>query len=197
MISLLPIANVEAQTIGKVLGQGFADDPVNGWVFGDNNEKAIAAFYSRMAKSKYQSEGFGHLDEQNRGASLWLPPSANKEISPLASLVLGLSIVKTAGFTSLQNGIRYDLGMEKHIPKDPYYYLFAIATTPAGRGKGVGGQLMEAGLETVDAAKQAAFLESSKEVNVSFYRRFGFEVIEKVSPASGCPPLWLMWREPC
>ena len=37
--------------------------------------------------------------------------------------------------------------------------------------------------------------KSSKQVNVPFYRRFGFEVIEKTQPPKGCPPLWAMWRE--
>ena len=53
---------------------------------------------------------------------------------------------------------------------------------------------MAAGLKRVDAAGMPAYLESSKKANVPFYQRFGFEVIEKIVPAKGCPPLWLMWR---
>ena len=41
----------------------------------------------------------------------------------------------------------------------------------------------------------AAYLESSKASNVSFYAGHGFTVIGKVELPSG-PPLWFMWREP-
>jgi hypothetical protein len=55
---------------------------------------------------------------------------------------------------------------------------------------------MEQGLESVDLAGMPTYLESSKEQNVPFYRRYGFEVIDRFVPTKGCPPLWLMWREP-
>jgi hypothetical protein len=59
-----------------------------------------------------------------------------------------------------------------------------------------GGKLMAAGLQRADAEHMPVYLESSKESNVPFYRRFGFELIEKVTPAKGCPSMWPMWREP-
>jgi len=51
-------------------------------------------------------------------------------------------------------------------------------------------------LDICDREGLAAYLESSKESNVAFYRRRGFEVTGEVSVPDSSVRLWLMWREP-
>ena len=41
-----------------------------------------------------------------------------------------------------------------------------------------------------------AYLESSKEENLPFYNRFGFQVTEELTLGAGAPPMWAMWRDP-
>ena len=81
-----------------------------------------------------------------------------------------------------------------HKPKEPHYYLYAIGTTVAGRFKGMVSKLFEAGLEKADQDGMPAYVESSKEENVSSYQRYVFEVVGLCTPVEGCPPEWLMWR---
>jgi len=51
-------------------------------------------------------------------------------------------------------------------------------------------------LEHCDADGLPCYLESSKQRNVPFYRRHGFEVVEEVHLPGDGPPIWTMWREP-
>ena len=187
------LKETNAAVVGDILGQSFADDPVNDWIF--TNVKGKATYFAQVAKKKYQPEGFGHVDTEQRGASMWLPPGVSKEIPVLKSLDIAAGMVRNGGLKSLLRGIKFDVGMESRKLTVPYFYLFAIGTTPEARGHGVGGKMMEAGLKVVDSQAMPAYLESSKPSNITFYRRYGFEVIEEFSPAAGCPPLWLMWRE--
>jgi ribosomal protein S18 acetylase RimI-like enzyme len=183
----------EHDLIGDIIADSFADDPVNQWVFG--GQEAMLPFYTRVAKKLYLPQGYGHVMEDGAGGALWLPPGIKKDISLLNSLDIAASIIRHAGFGSLLRGLATDSALAKHKPVEPHYYLFAIGARSGKQGKGIGGKLMQTGLERVDSDGMPAYLESSKEANVPFYRRFGFEVIEEIVPAKGCPPLWLMWRE--
>ena len=51
-------------------------------------------------------------------------------------------------------------------------------------------------LERCDTEGIPAYLESSKESNIAYYRRFGFEVTGEIVIAPGGPTVWPMWREP-
>jgi ribosomal protein S18 acetylase RimI-like enzyme len=190
---LIDLVDTNAEIVGDILGRSFADDPVNDWIFA--NVQGKTAYFGKVAKKKYMPQGFGHVDSQHRGASMWLPPGVSKDIPILNSLDIAAAMIKSGGIASLVRGMKFDAGMAKRKRNEPFYYLFSIGTTPEGRGKGVGGRLMDAGLTVVDEKRMPAYLESSKESNVTFYRQYGFEIVEEYSPVRGCPPLWLMWRK--
>ena len=60
----------------------------------------------------------------------------------------------------------------------------------------MGAALLQPALALADEDGMPAYLESSKERNVPFYARFGFEVVEELHSEVGSPPMWRMWREP-
>jgi ribosomal protein S18 acetylase RimI-like enzyme len=196
---LRDITDVPAETIGKILGNGFVGDPVTEWILGENNEQGLAAFFSTYARVKYIPEGFGHVDPENRGATLWLQPSATRSLSLLSIIAVGYSMFSKgllAGFISIYKAYIYECGMVKQKPQQPHYYLFSIATIEKARGQKVGRKLMEAGLAEVDKNDMPAYLECGKEKNVAFYKKFGFEVQgEKYRPSPSCPYSWLMLRK--
>ena len=51
-------------------------------------------------------------------------------------------------------------------------------------------------LEQADRDGLPVYLETTKEANLVYYRRFGFEVVEELTVARGAPPVWTMLRPP-
>ena len=91
-------------------------------------------------------------------------------------------------------GLRYTLAMEKARPRHEHWYLCLLAADPMAWRRGIGTALLEPGLETVDADGLPAYLETQKEDNLAYYRRFGFEETARLTPSPGGPALFTMTR---
>lgn len=135
-----------------------------------------------------------YVTEDLSGAALWGPP--DRERHAVAELV---QLLPTAPFLASPHtlgALRLMFKVESLHPTERHWYLFTLGTAPERQGKGVGSALLETVLAHIDDEGDPAFLESSKERNVSLYARFGFEVIHQVPSKRGSPPIWRMWREP-
>ena len=86
--------------------------------------------------------------------------------------------------------------MKQHHPEEPHWYLGVIGSDPTVRGAGFGQALMRSRLDRCDAEGAPAYLESTKESNLAYYMRFGFEVTGELHIPGGGPPMWPMWRQP-
>jgi ribosomal protein S18 acetylase RimI-like enzyme len=94
----------------------------------------------------------------------------------------------------MPDGMRYMRAIEKVHPQGPLWYLAVLAADPEFQRSGVGAALVEPILERCDTEGIDAYLETQKEDNLAYYRRFGFEVVDRLRPVSDGPPLWTMRR---
>jgi len=65
----------------------------------------------------------------------------------------------------------------KHDPGERHWHLGPVAVDTHLQGRGIGSKLMLAFCAKMDAAREVAYLETDKQINVRFYERFGFEVV--------------------
>ncbi|MCL6284695.1 GNAT family N-acetyltransferase [Ruegeria sp. 2012CJ41-6] len=182
----------EHEIIGKITGAAFADDPVYDFLMG--SQAAIIAYTTFMAKKLYLERGFGHIAEDNSAGSLWLPAGVSGHLSFLQTLPITPALIRHCGLRRVLRALPAGDEFDRHKPKHPFFYLFVIGVLTEGRGKGLGGKLMEAGLEMADQAGMPVYLENSKEENMRFYQRYGFEQIGECYPVPGCPVERLMLR---
>ncbi len=181
--------------ISEVLARSFYDDPAVEYVFPNagTRHKTLRRFFAFQLKRTFIPRGECYTTEGMHGASLWMPPSPGgpglREVFDAIPLV---AILKTRVPATL----RMLALMEAHHPRSPHYYLGSIGTDPSWQGKGIGSAVMQPILERCDEEGLPAYLESSKEQNIPFYRRHGFEVSGELRSQDGRLVLWPMWREP-
>lgn len=147
-----------------------------------------------LARDTYLPRGFGHRAADDSGVALWVPPGQSTEVGTWTGLKSVALAAWHGGRVSLQRGPLVDHALGPRKPQGDYYYLFAIAVRRAQRGRGIGHELMAPTMQRIDAEGASAYIESSNERNLSFYRRFGFQVTEEVRLAPEGPKMWTLWR---
>ncbi|MHB1854141.1 MAG: GNAT family N-acetyltransferase, partial [Acidimicrobiales bacterium] len=76
------------------------------------------------------------------------------------------------------------------------WYLQLLAVDPSVQRGGIGGTLQGQVYPQADRDGLVSYLETQKEANLAYYRRFGYELDRELHPVKNGPPLWTMRREP-
>jgi len=183
----------EVPAIAVSLAKAFHDDPVFAALFGGPvPQRRATRFFEIMAALQLRHQHV-YRTEGSEAAAIWTPPDAWK--TPVAAIVrnapglmwvLGRRVFASRSILTT---------LERHHPAEPHYYLEFLGTAPEHQGRGLGGQLLTPMMQRCDDEGVGAYLESSKESNLAFYRRYGFEVTEVITHRAGVQQ-WLMWREP-
>ncbi len=194
MTAVREVARSKFAAVGRALSLAFEDDPVMAFLFpdADTRTRRLASFYA-LVVPLIAGHGLVHADTDVHGAAVWLAPSPPRPGS-LESAWLALRMLLTlrgsAGRASALNATILPARIE-----DPHWYLALLGTEPSHQGRGLGSALLAPNLERCDEQGRLAYLESSKQSNLPFYERHGFEVVCELTVPGG-PSVWPMLRKP-
>jgi ribosomal protein S18 acetylase RimI-like enzyme len=182
--------------VQRTLGRAFTDDPVWTWlVRGPAVERRAGLALASIARVYLRLGGEVWMTRSGEAVAVWagpeVPSATGKDFLRVAPAMT--RALRPSGLRRIAEFEKVDA---KH-PAEPHWYLAILGTDPAHQRRGHGARVMEPALDRADQAGVGCYLESSKEDNVPYYRRYGFEVTEEVTLAGGRgPTIWLMWREP-
>jgi ribosomal protein S18 acetylase RimI-like enzyme len=187
-------ADVDA--MAAQLARTFYDDPVTSHIFRNEKrrEAGLRVYFRTQMRADYLPFGGCYTTEGYAGSAVWAP--AGKPLLTGLSGILTMVPVLPYVATNLVTTLRVLSLIERLHPHEPHWYLASLGTAVEQQGRGIGTALLQPVLRHCDAEGLPAYLESSKERNVPFYRRHGFEVVEEVALPGNGPPIWTMWREP-
>lgn len=192
--SVVRVTTELAPGAAAAIAAGFFDNEIWQWVLpGDwQRRRILDRHYRAMIRRVFIPREGAWTTPDCAGTALWIPPERSR-LSSGERFFETLSLLPE-GIGALGRGARLNSLMASRHPSEPHWYLNTLAVRPAAQQRGYGSALIEPGLAEADAAGLPAYLETQREANIPFYRRFGFELVDKVSLRDS-PPMWLMWRE--
>lgn len=186
----------DVEAMAAQLARTFFDDPVTSHIFRNpaRREAGLRAYFRTQMRADYLPFGGCYTTDGYAGSAIWAP-AGKPLLTGLGGILTMLPVLPyVAG--NLGTTLRLLNLVETKHPHEPHWYLASLGTAVELQGKGVGTALMRPVLEHCDAEGIPCYLESSKERNLPFYRRHGFEVVEELPLPGDGPPVWTMWREP-
>lgn len=197
--NIIVLDKTQVKAAGEVLGRALQDDPVSVYDIPDAKKRhSVMKYVFQLTSCLGVKYGETHATSPNfEGIAVWLP-YINKNFK----LIINIGCLLKAKVYKLgrEAGKRIK-PIEEHIgnvhrefaPGD-HWYLQTLGIEPTHQGKGYGSLLMEYMLEKIDNSNPLpVFLETSTEINVKFYKRFGFEVVrEDIIPETDIKQWYLL-----
>ena len=189
----------QVKAAGEVLGRALQDDPVSVWDIPDKEKRhTVIKHVFQMTSCLGVKYGETHATSPKlEGIAVWLP-YINKEFKE----IINLGCMLKAKFYKLgrEAGKRikpiqeHNTKVHREFAPGDHWYLQTLGVEPTHQGKGYGSLLMEYMLEIIDNTNPLpVFLETSTELNVKFYKRFGFEVMkEEIIPETDVDQWYLL-----
>lgn len=191
----VPLAPELVRGAADAIAAGFMDNEIWVWLLpGDwQRRRLLPRHYRAMLRRVHMRRGATWTTPATEGAAIWFPPGTltltrRERLAEIVSLL-------PEAVPNIRRIARWEGLIARHHPREPHWYLETLSVAPASQRSGIGTALIEPGLARADDDGLPAFLETQRQSNIPFYRRFGFELTDEISLPDS-PPLWLMWREP-
>jgi ribosomal protein S18 acetylase RimI-like enzyme len=180
----------DPEQIVALITLAFVRDPPSRWLYPEARHY-LERFpdFVRALGGKAFAHGTADIVEGDRGAALWLPPGVQPDDDALDR------VLKDAVGERLEETAKLFETMARYHPSEPHWFLPLMGVDPFRQGAGIGSALLQHAVDRCDRDRKPAYLESTNPRNISFYRRFGFEVLGTIE-AAGCPPISPMLRRP-
>lgn len=196
-VTVRSVTAADVPALGDTLARAFDDDPIFGAILPDvaHRRRALPALFREWIRRLHLHRADASFTTDDcGGAALWSPPG-QWHIALLQQALMAPKMIGALRGRTLV-ALRTLLAIESLHPKEPaHWYLRVVGCDPSRQGQGIGAALLRPMLERCDAEEIGAYLESSNEKNITFYRRHGFEVVRELTTPVG-PKAFLMWRDP-
>lgn len=186
--SLVPVPADEQAEAFATLVMAFAEDPVERFLYPAPADylEHFPEFLAAFGGPAFTQQTAWWLGRS--AVALWLPPGVEADAQAVVDV-----LNETVDGGRLREVLAVLDQMDEQHPTSEHWYLPWLGVDPVRRGTGLGGQLLDACLQIVDATHLPAYLETPNPRTIPFYTRHGFEVTGRAQ-AGACPAITCMSR---
>lgn len=196
----IPLLAYQHKLASEVMGRAFLHDPLWKYLIPIETRRAPAVSLSMNIVVRYSLlYGKVYTTEALDGIACWLPPG---ETTPSFSRLVRIGVRSApfqlgwTGFFRYMAVENYSGKIHKNIAPGYHWYLWAIGVKPSQQGQGIGGMLLQPVLAQADIDHLPCYLETMNAKNVSFYEKYGFQVVSDGTVPGHGLRIWAMRREP-
>ncbi|ASO21870.1 ribosomal protein S18 acetylase RimI-like enzyme [Actinoalloteichus hoggarensis] len=189
-----PATEADVPRATQTLGAAFGDYPYTRHVVDERDHlRRVTRFQELFLTEVGLPHGRVWVADGGDAVAVWTTPDAEDIGAVFARL--GPEFAELAGERAAASAAA-EAALAPHRPTEPAWFLGTVGVHPDSQGRGLGTAVLRPGIEAAEAAGVTAFLETSTERNVAFYRRLGFVVTADVALPDGGPRTWCMARAP-
>ena len=198
---IIKLDKAQIKAAGEVLGRALKDDPVSVYDIPDKEKRhAVMKHVFQMTSCLGVKYGETHATSHNfEGIAVWIP-YINKKFKEIINIgcLLKAKVYKLGREAGkrIKPIEEHNTKVHREFAPGNHWYLQTLGVEPAHQGKGYGSLLMEYMLDKIDNTNPLpVFLETSTEINVKFYKRFGFEVVKEETIPNTDVKQWYLLRD--
>ncbi len=177
-IRLGPFAPTLQDETARMLARAFVTNPLHVEAFGVGALTRNEAFF-RTALGVMKGPRHVAYDEDRLSGFVHWVHSSGCQHSVAEKARLLPAMVSGLGLRSSLRLVRWLSAWSNLDPKEAHLHLGPIGVDPRAQGRGVGARLMGLYCDELERGALSGYLETDRPENVTFYERFGFEVVSE------------------
>ena len=169
--------------LALVAADAYRDYPLHNWFSGGKYDEYVSEKIMEISLRTMSDDAIIYADsEELNGFAVWLPMGfeGSKTLPFLTNG--GLKLIFHSGLRIIGRLLTYEtyaMNLKKEFTGNVDWYLYNLSVKKSAQGKGIAGKLLRPMLEFCDKENIVTYLETNKEINVSLYEHFGFELSKK------------------
>ncbi len=188
----------EIAIAAAVLGRGMRDNPLSVQAMGSApafREQALTGVFRAFIGLEIAKKGevLGAFQDGRLVGVCGMMRPGCCQLAPGEKIALLPRLLMSCGVRGTGRLLAQFGAWSKRDLKEPHWHLGPVGIERELQGRGIGSRLLRAFCDHMDAEHSAAWLETDKARNVTFYKKFGFEVLRE-EPVNGTTN-WYMQRK--